>query len=380
MKQQTVVVDAATVPATPALAKQYDGTLLKCKNCNFHHYGACREMHCKNYNMKGHTTCFCKAPTQQTTPATNIRVSQACYGCGEIGHFKRDCPKTRNNGGVGRSLIMGHEEAMNDPTMVTFLLNNSYACILFDSGAEKSFVSYKFKHLLKQNPQSLNDTFTVEMANGKAESTNDICIGCTLTLNKYSFQIDLMSVTIKSFDVVLGMDSLSSHHDDILCYEKTIHVNLPSSKTLIIYGDKPGTNLRIISCVKAQKYLRKECHAFLAHVVDEKKEVKDIKDIPEVCNFPDIFPEDLLVVPPERQVKFRIDLIPGATPVAKSPYHFAPAEMQEWSSQLNKLLRKRFFRPSFSPWGALVLYVKKKDRSFRMCIYYQELNKLTIKY
>ena len=188
-----------------------------------------------------------------------------------------------------------------------------------------------------------------------------------------------MPVKIGSFDVIVGMDWLIPHHADIMCYERGIRLHLPDDKTLVIYGDKPSTSLRIVSCIKARKYLQKRYHAFLAHVVDEKKEVKNIKEIPEVCDFPDVFPEDLPGVPPARQVEFRIDLIPGATPVAKASYRLAPAEMQELSSQLNELLSKGFIRPSFSPWGAPVLFVKKKDGSFCMCIDYRELNKLTIK-
>ena len=187
------------------------------------------------------------------------------------------------------------------------------------------------------------------MANGRTESTNDMYVGCMLDLHEHSFQIDLMSITIRRFDVIIGMDWLSLHHVDILCHERFVRLNLPSGETFVIYGDKPGTNLQIISCVKAQKYLRKEYHAFLAHVVDKEKETKDIKDIPEVCDFPDVFPEDLPGVPPERQVEFRIDLIPGATPVAKSSYRLSPVNMQELSSQLNELLNKGFIRPSFSP-------------------------------
>ena len=129
----------------------------------------------------------------------------------------------------------------------------------------------------------------------------------------------------------------------------------------------------------AQKYLRKEYHAFFAHVVDKNQGVKDIKNISEVCNFSDVFPEDLPGVPLARQVEFRIDLVPGATPVAKAPYRLAPAEMHELSSQLSELLSKGFIRPSFSPWGAPILFVKKKDGSFHICIDYRELNKLTIK-
>ena len=175
------------------------------------------------------------------------------------------------------------------------------------------------------------------------------------------------------------MDWLSLLRADIMCFEKAVRLNLPNNETLVIYGDKSSANLRIISCIQARKCLRKDCRAFLAHIVDTSQELKDIKSISVVRDFPDIFPEELPGLPPQRQVEFRIDLIPGATRVAKSPYRLAPAEMQELSSQLNELLQKGFIRPSFSPWGAPVLFVKKKDGSFRMCIDYRELNKLTVK-
>ena len=112
-----------------------------------------------------------------------------------------------------------------------------------------------------------------------------------------------------------------------MCFEKAVRLNLPNNETLVIYGDKSSTNLRIISSIQAQKYLRKEYHAFLAHVVDTSLETKELKNIPVVSDFPDIFPEELPGLPPQRQVEFRIDLVPGANPVAKSPYRLAPAEM-----------------------------------------------------
>ena len=230
----------------------------------------------------------------------------------------------------------------------TFLLNHTYACIFFDTRAERSFVSEKFKHLLKQQPQKLNETFTVEMANGKTESTGEIYTGCTLTLNQHVFRIDLMHVSIRSFDVIIGMDWLSPHHAEIMCHEKAVRLHLPNHETLVIYGDKPSTNLRLISCIQAQKHLRKNDLTFLAHIVDKTKEEVNIQDIPVAREFPDVFPEDLPGVPPERQVEFRIDLVPGATPLAKSPYRLAPAEMHELSSQLSELLGKGFIRPSYS--------------------------------
>ncbi|GJU71270.1 putative reverse transcriptase domain-containing protein [Tanacetum coccineum] len=113
--------------------------------------------------------------------------------------------------------------------------------------------------------------------------------------------------------------------------------------------------------------------------MEKKSDEKRLKDIPVVREFPKVFPEDLPGFPPVRQVEFQIDLIPGAAPVARTPYRLAPSEMQELSNQLQELADRGFIRPSTSPWGALVLFVKTKDESFRMCIDYRELNKLTVK-
>ncbi|GJT06760.1 putative nucleotidyltransferase, ribonuclease H [Tanacetum coccineum] len=111
-----------------------------------------------------------------------------------------------------------------------------------------------------------------------------------------------------------------------------------------------------------------------AKASDKKQE-----EIVMVRDFPEVFPDDLSGLPPIQEIEFRIELIPGATPVAKSPYRLAPSEMEELSGQLKELQDKGFIRPSSSPWGAPVLFVKKKDGSFRMCIDYRELNKLTVK-
>ncbi|XP_023773263.1 uncharacterized protein LOC111921920 [Lactuca sativa] len=251
-------------------------------------------MHCNNYNKKGHIARYCRDSAEQANPAANVGASRACYCCGETGHCKWDCPKAKNTntGGVGRILALGQGEAREDAVVVTgtLLLDNSYACILFDSGVKRSFASHKFKKLLRKNPQSLKDTYIVEMTNGNTESTNDIYSGCTLTLHNHSFKIDLLPVSIKRFDIIIGMDWLCSNRADILCYKRVVHLNLSSGETLVVYGNKPSVKLQISSCVKTQQYLRKEYHAFLAHVVDKKHEVKNIKDITEVCNFSDVFP------------------------------------------------------------------------------------------
>ncbi|XP_076917820.1 uncharacterized protein LOC143578022 [Bidens hawaiensis] len=160
------------------------------------------------------------------------------------------------------------------------------------------------------------------------------------------------------------MDWLAQHRADVVCFEKYIRIPLDDDRILCIFGEKPSNGLKLMSCNQAQKYLRKKYVAFLANILEKKQEKKTIKDIPVVRDFPEVFPEDVSGLPPTREVEFCIDLVPGANPVAKAPDRLTPSEMQELASQLQELSSKGFIRPSSSPWGAPVLFVKKKDRSF----------------
>ncbi|GJS42398.1 hypothetical protein Tco_0567441 [Tanacetum coccineum] len=195
-----------------------------------------------------------------------------------------------------------------------------------------------------------------------------------------------MPVPLGSFDAIIGMDWLTKHHGVIICDEKIVRV--PFGREMLIFqgngnNQKKESRLNIISCTKAQEYLSKGCDVFLAHITtkeaEDKSEEKRLEDVPIVRDFPEVFPEDLPGIPPTRQVEFQIDLVPGVAPVARAPYRLAPSEMKELAEQLQELSDKGFIRPSSSPWGAPVLFVKKKDGSFRMCIDYRELNKLTVK-
>ncbi|GKE56867.1 putative reverse transcriptase domain-containing protein, partial [Tanacetum coccineum] len=126
--------------------------------------------------------------------------------------------------------------------------------------------------------------------------------------------------------------------------------------------------------------MAKGCQVFLAQISAKKEEDKsegqEIKDVPIVRDFPEVFPKDLPCLPPARLVEFQIDLTPGAVPVARAPYRLAPSKMKELLKQLQELSDKGFIRPSSPPWGAPVLFIKKKDGSFRMCIDYHELNNI----
>ena len=135
----------------------------------------------------------------------------------------------------------------------------------------------------------------------------------------------------------------------------------------------------VISAMQAQRLLRKGCEAFLALVLDSKRGQIELENILVVKDFSDVFPEELPGIPPEREVDLSIEILPGTTPTSKAPYRMAPTELKELKIQLQELLDKGFIRPSVSPWGAPILFVKKKDSTLQMCIYYRQINKVTMK-
>nr|GEW65918.1 hypothetical protein [Tanacetum cinerariifolium] len=332
--------------AGPGDKKPYGGIKPLCPKCNYHHDGPCAPK-CTNYKRIGHLARDCKSrpATANNTNNTNNNNNQraqgenprniTCFECEVQGYFRSDCPKLRNgNQGnrAGNRNVVGTVRTNLNSNVVTgtFLLNNCYASILFDTGADRSFISTAFSSLIDIIPTTLDHGYDVELADGRI-------------------------IWMGSFDVIIGMDCNNGHE----------------------------SRLNIISCTKTQKYLLKGCPIFLAHVTTkeakDKSKEKRLKDVPIDQDFPEVFPEDLLGIPPTCQVEFQIDLIPGDVPVARAPYRLAQSEMKELSDQLKELFDKGFIRPSSSPWGAPVLFVKKKDGSFWMCIDYRELNKLTVK-
>ncbi|GKB33905.1 putative reverse transcriptase domain-containing protein [Tanacetum coccineum] len=159
---------------------------------------------------------------------------------------------------------------------------------------------------------------------------------------------------------VYKLGAVDAQQDPKVVTEKKVRIPL-EGKTLVIEGDRNNSRLKIVSCIKARKYIEKGCELFLAQVTEQESKEKRLEDVPVIQDFPEVFPKELPGLPPPRQVEF------------------PPSEMKELSKQLQELSEKGFIRPSSSPWGAPVLFVKKKDGSFRMCIDYRELNKLTIK-
>nr|GEV55782.1 putative reverse transcriptase domain-containing protein [Tanacetum cinerariifolium] len=244
-------------------------------------------------------------------------TARAYVAASPEGHLRNKCPKRaiqQSEGARARAYVMGTENPQQNPNVVTgtFIVNDHNTCILFDSSAKKSFVSTEFTPFIDIALATLDTSYDVELVDGKVVSTNPVLRGCTLALFNHVFKIDMLPTQLGSFDVIVRMDWLSNHHAVIVCYEKIVCILLPNGEILEIQGERPEKDPKLLSCIK----------------VEEKKP----EDIRIVHDFPELFPDDLSGLPPVRKIEFRIDLIPSALPVVKSPYRLSLGnpKITEW--------------------------------------------------
>ncbi|GKF88033.1 putative reverse transcriptase domain-containing protein, partial [Tanacetum coccineum] len=201
----------------------------------------------------------------------------------------------------GRAFAIKDAEPQG-PNVVTgtFVLNNRYASVLFDSDSDRSFVNTRFSSLLDIKPIKIEDSYEVELADGRIVSTNTILKVCTLSLVNHVFEIDLMPIELGTFDVIISMDWLVKHDAVIICGEKVVCIPY-GNNTSIVEGNKGVSRLKVISCIKARKYVKRGCHLFLTHVTENKSKEKRMEDVPVIRNFPEVFPDEFPGLPPPRQ-------------------------------------------------------------------------------
>ena len=361
------------------------------------------------------------------------RFSTGCFHCGQEGHFIRECPQLigaetsvaslatpvpemstqkstgrgfpsggantaagRGGRGRGRGSALGiqteprtqarvyavtQQDADAAPDVVTGIISilDHDAYTLVDPGATHSFASKPFLDRFQIETQPLEVRMRVSLLVRDPLLADRVVRDSRVLIEEQEFPADLVALDMRDFDVVLGMDWLSRHRATFDCYKKEVKLHRPGKLEVKFRGLRRELSSCMISAMTAQKMLRKGCQGYLAYVVETGKEGTILDEISVVREFPDVFPDDIVGLPLEREVEFTIDLIPGTEPISIPPYRMALAELRDLKAQLEELLSKGFIRPSISPWGAPVLFVKKKDGSLRLCIDYRQLNRVTIR-
>ncbi|XP_071709067.1 uncharacterized protein [Rutidosis leptorrhynchoides] len=333
-----------------------------CKMCKSSHSGQCSTLmkRCLRCGIMGHEPQDCSFK------------NNVCWNCHKEGHRSAECPAARKSysevgSGLGvrsvsaegsfassvgqkhknppppeaRAFQMSIDVATATEDVITgmFLVNSVPARVLFDCGANRSFVSNTFCTKLNVHVSVINEPLSVEVGDGRTVPVTKFVSGITIDIEGSLFPVTCLVMPIPSFDVVL----------------------VAGGKWVVASGDRGGFRCPLLSVMKALKSLAKGCDSFLAYVIDVKKEKEIVSDIPVVSEYPEVFPDELSGLPSIRLVKYKIELVPGATPVAKAPYRLAPSEIREMMSQIQELLDRGFIRSSSSSWG----WVNEQETAFQ---------------
>jgi hypothetical protein len=238
----------------------------------------------------------------------------------------------------------------------TFSINDTPVKILFDSGATHSFINESLLDKLGLRGAQTKSAYKITTPGGNITSQL-VTFGVPLRLGSRVIQSNLITIKLGSMDVILGMEWMNPHKVILDILDRVVEINSPTvGHTTLYLPFRDGTD----SC------------AYVSII-------SSLDEIPVVCEYPDVFPDELPGMPPDRDVEFVIELQPGTAPISKRPYRMPPKELAELKTQLQELLDKGYIRPSSSPWGCPALFVKKKDGSLRMCVDYRPLNAVTIK-
>ena len=261
----------------------------------------------------------------------------------------------------------------------SFIIFDTIVHALIDPGSTHSYVCTDILNLGNLPRSETKYDILVTNMLGHSVMVNKVYRDCPIRIREYEFLGDLIELSFREFDVILGMDWLSRHQVVVDCRMKRVTLRTPSGEEVTFIGERSNHLSNVISVATVKMMVRKGGEAYLAYVIDTKKVEPSLSDIPTVSDYPDVFPEELPGLPPQRETEFAIDVVPGATLASITPYRMAPLELKELKLQLQELLEKGFIHPSVSPWGAPMLFVKKKDGTLRLCIDYRQLNKLTSK-
>jgi hypothetical protein len=251
--------------------------------------------------------------------------------------------------------------------------------ILIDPGATESFISGAALKRIKVKAVEQDEFSFVEMASGAKQKVGGKVMGCALNVGEFFMRVNLYVTILGYYDVVIGMDWLEMHEAILNCKMKRLSLVDDEGQRWVIVGWNQGVSLRFVSSLQLRKSMRKGCKIYAILALNEKGVAEGLEHLPVVKEFADVFLEELPGLSPERELEFTIDLKLGTEPIARTPYQMSTPELQKLKMQLKELLDLGLIHPSVSPWGAPVIFIRKKDGLWRLCIDYRQLNKATIK-
>ena len=234
---------------------------------------------------------------------------------------------------------------------------------MIDPGSTHSYVC--MKHVFDKVPAMEKLAYDMHVTSplGHIVSVNNIYKNCPIVIQEREFLVDSITLPFREFDLILGMDWLTKHQAIIDCGQKTVVLRCSDQSEVIIHGVRSSVMFNVISAMQVRRFIRKGYEAFLALILDSTRGQVNVEKIPIVREFPNVFPEELPGIPLESEVDLSIEIVPRTTPMSRAPYMMASAKLKELKVQLQEILDKGFVRPSVSPWGAPVLFVKKRWHS-----------------
>ncbi|CAJ2638233.1 uncharacterized protein LOC123886120, partial [Trifolium pratense] len=304
--------------------KRGGGQCYKCGELGHKSYECPKKVDkCFNCGRLGHKSDVCQ-------------VKVTCFNCGEEGHKSPMCKKPKKT--MGKVFALSEDDADQGDNLIrgTCFIYNTPLIAIIDTGATHSFISVDCMKRLSIPVSEMSGRMEIETPANGSVTTRLVCRDCPITVFGRHFGMDLVCIQLSGIDVIFGMNWLIFNRVHINCCEKTV------------VFPKPEESLHLMSKKEVVESLKEpvEVYALFASLKMEG-EVK-VEELPVVCEFPDVFPEDVSDVPPKREVEFTIDLVPGTSPISMAPYRMSASELNELKKQLEELLEKKFIRPSVS--------------------------------
>jgi hypothetical protein len=291
-----------------------------------------------------------------------VRVVHNVQRAETVGDMGRNIPR------IYATLDNNQTEYQSHMIEVEVMINNQTITILIDLGASHSYIDPKMVESLHFPRRKHEKSWLVQLATGAKRKVNEMVKSCLMDMNGLNTRAYLNILLLGSYDFLIGMDWLDKHHAILDCRNKAFTCLEEEGNQRTIQGIPRAVTIREISTMQLKKYYRKGCQLFSAHMEEAYNDkVPNLEDYPVLEDFEDVFKE-VPGLPPKRDIDFSINLMPGATPISKTPYKMSTPELKELQMQLEELLKKGYIRLSVSSWGAPVLFMKNKYGMLRLCI------------